>query len=316
MPLSNFTKSLARLTLVSLVGITLLVSGGNLVAQQAYHNNEILKTFTEPIEKSVAAGPEIGIVVESFVKEGDHVQVGDRLAAINHSVIKESLAIAVARAESTTSLDLAQARLELVASQLEAVQSLVNGGHTNKFEVEQKLAEHQQAYSELRVAQDEAKLNALEVKRIRAELNERFITSPINGVVTELHKQLGENISNNEPEYATVVRVDELKVRFYLDAATLQRTQVGDMVTVLVGSNRVSKSALVTYVSPVIDPESDLGRMDVLIDNRDMQIQSGIICEYSESGPREARADRVAPSPLSSQADQKSTDDFEPLLDR
>ena len=75
MPLSNFTKSLARLTLVSLVGITLLVSGGNLVAQQAYHNNEILKTFTEPIEKSVAAGPEIGIVVESFVKEGDHVQV-------------------------------------------------------------------------------------------------------------------------------------------------------------------------------------------------------------------------------------------------
>ena len=282
------------------------MASGNLVAQQNQHNGRITKSFTEPIEKSVAAGPEVGIIVQSFVKEGDHVQVGDRLAAINHSVIKESLAIAVARSESTSRLDLAQAQLELAASQLEAIQSLVDGGHTNKFEVEQKQAEHQQAYSELRAAQDEALLNRLEVKRIQAELNERFITSPINGVVTELHKQLGENISNNEPEYATVVRVDELKVRFYLDARTLQRTKVGDRVSVLVGSSRSSKPAMVTYVSPVINPESGLGRMDVKIDNRDMQIQSGIVCEWSESGPREARSDRFAPTPLTSQSDQDS----------
>ena len=221
-------------------------------------------------------------------------------------MIKESLAIAVARAESTSRLDLARGQLEIINSQLRAIQSLVDGGHTNQFEVDQKQAEYRTAYSELQSAQDEAQLNRLEVKRIQAELNERFITSPINGVVTELHKQLGENISNSEPEYATIVRVDELKVRFYLDSGTLERTAVGDRVTVLIGSHRSSSPAIVTYVSPIIDPDSGLGRLDVKIDNRDMQIQSGIICEWSERGTREARANPLVPTMLEESSEQKS----------
>ena len=303
--ISNFTKTLYRLTLAVLAGSIWLASGANLAAQQNRHNGRITKSFTEPIEKSTAASSGIGIIVQSFVKEGDRVQVGDRLAAINHSVIKESLAIAVARADSTSRLDLARGQLEIINSQLRAIQSLVDGGHTNQFEVDQKQAEYRTAYSELQSAQDEAQLNRLEVKRIQAELNERFITSPINGVVTELHKQLGENISNSEPEYATVVRVDELKVRFYLDSGTLKRTAVGDRVTVLIGSHRSSSPAIVTYVSPIIDPDSGLGRLDVKIDNRDMQIQSGVICEWSERGTREARAQRDTPTLLKNRSDQE-----------
>ena len=306
MTTTDLTKTLSRLTLVVLAGSVWLASGANLAAQQNKHNGRITKSFTEPIEKSTAASPGIGIIVQSFVKEGDHVQVGDRLAAINHSVIRESLAIAVARAESTSRLDLSQAQLEIINSQLKAIQSLEAGGHTNQFEIDQKKAEHQTAYSELRSAQDEAQLNRLEVKRIQAELNERFITSPINGVVTELHKQLGENISNSEPEYATVVRVDELKVRFYLDSETLGRTAVGDRVTVLIGSSRSPSPATVIYASPIIDPDSGLGRLDVKIDNREMRFQSGVICEWSEHGTREARANRLAPAMLEEDSEQKS----------
>ncbi len=250
--------------------------------KQHLHNGQITKSFTEPIEKSVAASPEIGIIAEAFVKEGDRVRVGDRLAAINQSVLQESLAIAIARAESTARLDAATSQLELIKSQLEAIESLVTGGHTNKFEVEQKQAEHQTAYAELRTAQDEIKLNKLEVERIRAQIKDRIITSPINGFVTELHKQLGENISNNEPQYATVVRVDELKVRFYLDSTTLETTKVGDSVTVLIGEDKSPRLATVTYVSPIIDPDSGLGRLDAKIDNKDLQIQSGIICFWDE----------------------------------
>ena len=180
--------------------------------------------------------------------------------------------------------------MELIESQLEAIESLVTGGHTNQYEVEQKKSEHQTAFAELRTAQDEIKLNKLEVERIRAQIRDRVVSSPITGVVTEVHKQLGENISNNEPEYATVVRVDELKVRFYLDSNTLQSTRVGDSVTLLVGARRISRSAVVTYVSPIIDPDSGLGRLDVKIDNHDLQIQSGIICSWPEGSSTAEKA--------------------------
>ena len=268
-------------------------------AQQNRHSGRITKSFTEPIEKSIAASPEPGIVAQSFVKEGDRVQVGERLAALNHAVLKESLTIAIARAESTARLDSAKSQLAMTKSQREAIESLVEGGHTNKFEVDQKQAEYEVAHAELRTAEDEQKLNRLEVERIRAQLNDRFITSPINGFVTEVHKQLGENVSNNEPEYATVVRVDQLKVRFYLDSGTLHATKVGDVVKVLVGRSRTQKDATVTYVSPVIDPDSGLGRLDVTIENPELDIQSGVICIWNDGS--------VAREPVS-QASRKSTE--------
>jgi len=286
-----------RTALATLIAFTSICSSVSVQAQQNRHSGRITKSFTEPIEKSVTASPEPGIVAETFVKEGDRVQVGDQLGALNHRVLQESLTIAIARAESTARLDAAKSTLAIIKSQLVAIESLVADGHTNKFEVEQKQAEYEVAYAELRTAEDEGKLNRLEVDRIRAQLNDRFITSPINGFVTELHKQPGENISNNEPEFATVVRVDQLKVRFYLDSKTLHATNVGDIVSVFLDRSRTRSDATVTYVSPVIDPDSGLGRLDVAIDNPELKIQSGVVCEWN---------DALKPSKPVSQASRKA----------
>ena len=258
------------------------------------HSGRITKSFTEPVEQSVAASAEVGIVAESSVKEGDIVKVGSTLATLNRAVLLESLEIAKARAESTARLDAAKSQLEMLTSQVEAVESLVSGGHTSRFEVEQKQAEYHTIYAEYHAAQDELRLNKLEVNRIRAQVEDRVIKSPINGVVTEIHKQLGENLSSNEPQYATVVRVDELKVRFYLDANTLRDLNVGQDVNVLVGQEQKPILAAVTYVSPIIDPDSGLGRIDVKIDNQDLTIQSGVICVWSDAHLSHTNAEHSA----------------------
>ncbi len=261
------------------------------------HSGRITRSFTEPVEQSIAASAEAGIVAESSVKEGDIVKVGDPLATLNRAVLLESLEIAQARAESTARLDAARSQLEMLTSQVEAVQSLVSGGHTSRFEVEQKQAEYHTIYAEFHAAQDELRLNKLEVDRIRAQVEDRVIKSPINGVVTEIHKQLGENLSSNEPQYATVVRVDELKVRFYLDADTMSSLSVGQQVRVLVGQDQDPSPATVTYVSPIIDPDSGLGRIDVKIDNRDLSIQSGIICFWSDDHLHNSNAELQSDKP-------------------
>ena len=55
-----------------------------------------------------------------------------------------------------------------------------------------KSSEYQEARAEYRAAADELKLAALEVGRIRAQIGDRILKSPIDGVVTEIHKHPGE----------------------------------------------------------------------------------------------------------------------------
>ena len=266
---------------------------------QSPHRGRITQSFTEPVKKTVAASSESGVIQIAHIKEGDFVKEGDLLATINHNVLKKSLDIAIATAGSTARLDAAISEYDLIKSQLEAINSLVQGGHTNKYEVEQKHAENQRAYAELRAAQDELKLAALEVERIEAQIEDRKIRSKIDGFVTEIHKQPGENVSANEPQYATIVRVDKLKVRFYLDAMTLRKTKPGDQVHILVGDERSQVEAEVTYVSPIIDPDSGLGRLDVRVNNEGYQLQSGTICFWiDKTAPQSASMPDLTPSPM------------------
>ena len=266
-----------RIIIAALITVTAV---GSATAKQS-RSHRITRSFTEPVEQSIAASPEVGIIVESSVKEGDRVRVGDTLAKINHRVLVKSLAIAEARAQSTAQLHAAKSNMQLIKSQLDAIKDLVDGGHTNKFEVDQTEAEYENAFAAYRTAQDEHLLNKLEVDRIRAQVDVRNIRSPIDGFVTEIHKRLGESVSNNDPMYATIVQVDQLKVRFYLDAATLGNAQPGQQATILLGSERTPTAAKITYVSPIIDPDSGLGRLDVEVDNQDFGIKSGTICFWA-----------------------------------
>ena len=246
-------------------------------------NNRITHSFTEPIEKCVAASAETGIVAIAHVKEGDLVRTGDPIASINHNVLKEALAIAIARSEATARLDAARAQMQLLETQLQAVNSLLSDGHTNQFEVQQKSSEFQEARAEYRAAADELRLAALEVGRIRAQIGDRIIKSPIDGVITEIHKQPGEHVSQSEPQFATIVRVDKLKVRFYLDAKTLKNSSVGDRISLTTGPDREPTEGTISFVSPVIDPDSGLGRLDVEINNQSRNLQSGIACFWESN---------------------------------
>ena len=273
----------------------------SLAFAQRSHTGRVTRSFTEPIQRSVVASTETGVIKSARVQEGDRVRAGDELAALNHEVLLQEKRLAVARGESTATRDAARSRVLIVRGQKEKLEALIPGGHVNSFEVEQKATEYENAVAELKIAEDELRLNQIEVNRIEAQIHQRIIVSPIEGVVTEIHKQLGEHVSSNEPEYATIVRVDQLKVRFYHDAETLSEAALGSEVIVLVGDSRTRTPATVTYVSPVIDPDSGTGRMDVVIENQDQKISSGTVCFWNTAtdanGKRTARSNDFSPIP-------------------
>ena len=278
----------------SLTALAVLVLLPTLAFAQHSHTGRVTRSFTEPIQRSVVASTESGVIQDARVREGDRVKAGDELAALNRDVLLQEKRLAQARVESTATRDAAMSRVQMVGGQKGKLEALIGGGHVNPFEVEQKTNEYENAVAEFKIAEDELRLNQIEVDRIQAQIRQRIIVSPIDGVVSEIHKQLGEHVSNNEPQYATVVRVDQLKVRFYHDAETLAKVPVGSEIYVLIGEARIRTPAKVMFVSPIIDPDSGTGRMDIVIENQDRKITSGTVCYWNES--QQSRGKRTARS--------------------
>ncbi len=261
---------------VLLVLFVLLLAG---LAEQA--TAQVTHSFTEPVRQSEVAAAEPGIVARLLVREGEAVSAGQPLAELDYQVLQRTLEIAQLRADSDAKVRSAQATLEIRQRKFENLQPLLDVGHANPSEVEQARAEYDAALAEYELARLEADENRLDVARIQAQINHRIIFSPIDGLVTEIHRQPGEYISSTEPEFATVVEISQLRVRFYLLAETAARLQRGQRVSLLLGRQQSQQVAgQVAYVSPVTDPDSGTVRVDVLIDNADNRLRSGTPCQW------------------------------------
>lgn len=270
-----------RLSCLTLcLGLITTILSGFTLAQDDY-DGQIKRSFTEPIQRSIVSTNEIGIVREITVDEGEYVKNGDALGRLNDEVLKQSLRLAKARVESSANIDALRSRMEMLQQRTEKVEQLAEGGHANPYELEQIRTEFVTATSEYRAAVDERGMNKIEVERIEAQLQERKIEAPFDGFVVQIHKSPGELITGTEPQFATLVRLDELKAKFYLRASELEKLNLGDNVAVEVGGKRDSRRAVVSYVSPIIDPDSGTGRVDVRIENARLKIRSGTVCFWT-----------------------------------
>ena len=263
-----------------LLAFTLLLHLSTIASAQSVHDGQITQSFVEPIERSIVASAVPGVIQEAKVSEGDQVSSGDLLAVISHKVLLAEKKMSLARSESPEKLNAATVRLQIQKQRKETLESLIESGHVNQFELDEKKAEYEQALAEFRAAKKDMELAKLDVERIDAKINDHIIRSPINGFVTEVHKHPGEFVSANQPQFATVMRLDELKVKFYLDESTLARLDIGTKVQLLVGESRKPVEGTVYFVSPIIDADSFTGRVYVRINNKDLGIRSGSVCRW------------------------------------
>lgn len=250
----------------------------------AVSHAQILRAFTQPVRVSEVAASEPGIVQVVYVHEGDEVRQGDRLAALDKEVIEQTLEAARAKAESTARVDAAKAMLEIRQQQHNKLLDLDDQGHGNKFEVERAKAELNSAEAEYRLAVEARRLAMIEIKRIEAQLERRVIRSPFDGVVTRIHKEVGEYVSGSEPQIMTVVKLNQLRATFHLKAKQLERLSKGSAVRVsLVQAHQtIPLKAIVEFIAPVVEPKSGTAQVSVIIDNSQRELISGNECIWSE----------------------------------
>ncbi len=269
-------QEIRTLLFVLLVALTLQLFGNRCA------HGQITRSFTEPVEQSEVAAAEAGVVVSVFVEEGESVTAGQPLAELDRQPLQQSLKIAQLRANSTSELESAEAMLKIKSTRRKTIEKMLVDGHANPAEVEEATLEHEMALAKVREQRQKQDEYKLEVDRIQSQLDSRMIFAPIEGVVSEIHRRKGEYIASSAPQYATIVRFDELIARFYLLESEVRKLSAGNEVNlrVHVGDQQREVMGRVKFVSPVTDSDSGTARVEVLIENSDQLIRSGSPCEW------------------------------------
>lgn len=235
---------------------------------------EVTTSFTEPDETIEVACAEPGVVAQVLVKQGQTVKAGTILAVLDNAVLEATLRSAEAKAKSTARIDLARVEVELKQRQKAKLSLVLADGHASANEIEKAEAELAASQAQLRIAEEEALLSQIEVEQIKAQIERRTIRSPVDGVATRVRRRPGEFLSSSEPVIATVVRLDQLRVKFYVSTEMAERLHsTGECMVLLRGQRLAGR---IDFLSPVTDADSGTVRMEVLLDNRSHQLRSGI----------------------------------------
>ncbi len=249
---------------------------------------QITSTFTEPFEQCEVAATESGVVLEIRVTEGTIVKKGDVLGVLNDGVFQEAEKLAKLRAESVVRIRSAEAIQRLKKQQLDNLIKLSEKGHANPAEIDQASIQYETALSEVEMAKELQLESKIELEKLRAEIEQRIIRSPIDGIVTKIHKDLGEYVAASDPVFCTVVRLDKLRANFYLEEKMIAGIRAGDVLQVSIGDNKRPENATVLFRSPIIDPKSSTGRIEVEINNAKSEIMSGVKCVLLSPHPKVA----------------------------
>ncbi|MCA9129690.1 MAG: efflux RND transporter periplasmic adaptor subunit [Planctomycetales bacterium] len=255
----------ANLTLCCLLASGLEVSGGEISA------------YVEPYRDIDVASSELGTVAYLNVREGDRVSAGQLLAGLDETVLVATLEVARLAKESIGRLASVEAELNLQVERLEKIELLVERGHASVEELARSKSQVEVAKAQVTSVREELAMKCAELNRIEAQIDQKRIKSPIDGVVTRVFKDAGEFVSASDPTVIKVVQLDKLKAEFSVPAGACEFTQ-GQNVTLSVGKDRLQSRGLVEFVSPTTDAQSNTVRVTIRLDNSRGSIRSGDSC--------------------------------------
>ena len=251
--------------------------------------DEVL-SYLEPYRSIEISAIETGVIAEIRVKEGDHVKAGDVLLLLDNEITESRLAIARINAEGAGRLMATQAEVDMQGQRFEQLQRLISSGSSNSAELAKQKATLAQAQGNHIIAEEEQKSFKLEVRQIEAELKRRILTSPIDGIVVDISKDIAEPVSlggaRPDDYLVRVVETDRLKSIGHVPAMFARGLKKGDTLTLRVedGAPVVVKGT-VEFVSPVIDPATATVRIQLVIDNTAQTLRSGATAQILLTKP-------------------------------
>ncbi|MDF1656496.1 MAG: efflux RND transporter periplasmic adaptor subunit [Verrucomicrobiales bacterium] len=246
--------------------------------------------YLEPYRSIDMDVAEVGVIGEIFVEEGNLVEEGDALLSLNNSVLEAQLEIASIQSESTAAVIVAQADLDVADERFAKLSKLQSSGTAHSSEVARALAEKKKAEGQLSIANEEKKIAGFRVEEIKAQIEKRFLRSPIRGIVLEINRDVAETATasgggNPSKPLVRVARIDQLKLVVHVPSFRAEQLEKGKEMPVRVlqqsslsldrENSAIDTVGTIEFVSPAIDPSSETIRTRLVLENANGALLSG-----------------------------------------
>lgn len=237
----------------------------------------------EPDRVAEVGSPVVGVVENVLVERGDRVAKGQVLAVLRSDVERANVTVARSRADSDADVHAAAANAEFTRQRLVRAEDLVNRKFISQQALDQARTEAEVAQQKLAQARDQRRLWNHELGVASAQLSQRVIRSPIDGVIAERYVWPGERVE--ERPLFRVAKVDPLRVQVIVPSVLYGRIEAGGEATVspeLPGA--VPAKAHVRLIDKVIDAASNTFRVTLELPNGDFALPAGLRCK-ADFGP-------------------------------
>jgi RND family efflux transporter MFP subunit len=265
-----------------------------------------LDCVIEPSEVLNLGSAVPGVVESIHADRNDLVKKGAVLVELESSVEQRTLELAKARAGLNTAIELRKEGAAFGYLTQRRNQKLLKTSAISVHEMDKLKSETHIAELQVILEKDNQSIAQLEYRRALALLHQRTIRSPVEGVVMERFKSVGEYVEDQP--VIRVAQLDPLHVEVIVSVDYLGRIVQGMQAKVtpgLVGAQ--TYLATVERVDRVADAASGTYGVRLILPNPDYKIPAGLRCKLDFiplQGP--ARENIVRGTPLEPAAEQGS----------
>ncbi|MEM9943405.1 MAG: efflux RND transporter periplasmic adaptor subunit [Planctomycetota bacterium] len=236
--------------------------------------------FTTPFKSIELSSDESGAIAEMNVEEGDSIREGEVIAKLDSRVQQIQLQIAQQMAENKSQVMANQQMLSKREAISARLKELRDKGHASESEIIRSEMELSIANAKYLASLEEQEIRKIEQKRAAIQLERRNIVSPMNGVVSKLHRKNGEFLSPLHPEVVTIIQIDRLLATFPVPSQDVKNFQVGQEFNLKL-ENENSIAAKIYGIGVETDAQSGTVEVKFVIDNEDLKLRSGEICTFT-----------------------------------
>lgn len=243
-----------------------------------------LGCLIEPDRVADVGSASVGVIESIQVERGDFVTAGQVIARLSAGVERASVAVAESRARADAELKAAEAAADLAKAKLARARDLLKSEFISPQALEQAQAESRMADERARQTRDARDVAQREFQLSAAQLGQRIIRAPFEGIVVERYRTQGERIER-EP-VVRIARIHPLRVEAIAPAdrfGSIQSGQVGQVKPQLPQFGTLQ--ATVTVVDRVVDAASNSFRVRLTLPNPDHRIPSGLRCSVDIAAP-------------------------------
>jgi RND family efflux transporter MFP subunit len=206
------------------------------------------------------------------------------LARLRAEVERANTSVVRSRAESEADLRGAAAGRDLAQQKLDRARSLASQNFVSGQAVEQAEAEFRVAKERMLQAREQLGTSAHEVSSAQAQVSQRILRAPFDGVVTERYVNPGERVEDKP--LLKIAIISQLKVEVVASTTLFGSMQIGQELSVqpeLAGTP--ARVARISQIDRVLEPASNTFRLRLDLPNENGSLPAGLRCKASFGKP-------------------------------